>query len=142
MKYVNFGDFSKNRARDLQTPCKSIGTSLATFLTLFWTLGRLRRPRAPIRPPPELLALLPASIDQPPWIGLNMVKNHGFIGFSRFFGNLGFRRKMKVVKSVQKRFYGIQGMRTRSETTPESPGTSCSRLKRPCGMDVIKSSEN
>ena len=70
MKNDNFGDFPKNRARDFQSPCKSIGTPLATFLTLFWTLGRLRRPRAPIPSPLELLALLPASIDQPPRIGL------------------------------------------------------------------------
>ena len=44
-----------------------------------------------------------------------------FQGFSRFFENLDFRRKMKVAESVQKRFYSIQGMRTRWKTTPRGP---------------------
>ena len=80
-----------NRFWDFQSPYKSVGTTLTTFLACFWTLGRLRRHRLPSH---HLSCSSRSSIgmtsSRPPRIIMPVrVKSNGFPidfqGFSRIY---------------------------------------------------------
>ena len=94
-KRATFSENPEIHYRGHQTSRKSVGTLVVTFLTCSRPPGRLRRPRAPIPPPLELLSLLPNNQQPTTLDGQNRQKSMKINDFQDFFENLDFLIKNK-----------------------------------------------